>query len=47
MHYKKVTRIFIDRLGFTLVELLLLLAVIGILTAITVSVISGSPIKMP
>ncbi|MCP4343730.1 MAG: prepilin-type N-terminal cleavage/methylation domain-containing protein [Desulfobulbaceae bacterium] len=40
-------RLFTDRPGFTLIEFLLVLSVIGILAAISISVISNSPVKMP
>ena len=47
MNYKKVTRFFTDGQGFTLIDLLLALSVIGILTTISFSVIASSPDKIP
>jgi len=43
MHYKKAIRFLADSQGFTLIDLLLTLSVIGILTTISYSVIASSP----
>lgn len=47
MKYKKITRFFADSKGFTLVDLLLALSVIGIVTTISFSVIANSSAKIP
>ena len=47
MYYKKVIRLFIDKPGFTLIEFLLVLLIIAILAAISLSVIVNSPVKVP
>ena len=47
MNDNKVTHFFSDGQGFTLIDLLLTLSVIGILTTISFSVIASSPDNIP
>ena len=47
MRYKKVIHFIAKKIGFTQVEFLLILCVIGIIAAVSISVLSSSPEQMP